>query len=314
MKKFAQLRGAAILTAASLAATISLSLAPLTMAAPATAEHTASAKLTTSTPVSQDRLLPLQGGSNFRDLGGYQTKDGKTVRSGVLFRSGVMTGLTEKDEQYLEQFDFQAVVDLRSDEELALYPNHWVTHDDSIAYRQHSYKMSDFLKARQMAGSEEKFKLSDLYYTLPDRLAPQMSLYFNELLKGDGAVVVNCSAGQDRTGFASALLLTTLGVPNDVVEQDYLLSTQYRRPEIERGDVDLKQAAKTNSFAKMMLHYSDGDKPRQPQPLITEDGTPYIRLALGEIQQDYGSVDGYLKQKVGLSEEDLLRLRQLYLK
>lgn len=313
MKSFAQLRDATKLTAASLAAAIGLSMAPLAMAAPATAEHTASAKLTLATPAGQERLLPLEGGSNFRDLGGYQTQDGKTVRRGVLFRSGVMTGLTAKDEQYLEQFDFQAVVDLRSDEELALYPNHWVTHDDSIAYRQHSYKMADFLKARQAADSAEKFKLGDLYYTLPDSLAPQMALYFNELLKGDGAVVVNCSAGQDRTGFASALLLTTLGVPKEVVEQDYLLSTQYRRPEIERGDVDLKEAAKTNSFAKMMLRYSDGDKPRQPQPLITEDGTPYIRLALTEIQQDYGSVDGYLKAKVGLSDQDLARLRELYL-
>ena len=73
---------------------------------------------------SYRRLLPLEGGSNFRDLGGYPTDDGGQVKRGLLFRSGAMTGLTDKDQNYLDSFGFKTIVDLRSIEEVELYPNH----------------------------------------------------------------------------------------------------------------------------------------------------------------------------------------------
>mgnify|MGYP002214446531 FL=1 len=75
---------------------------------------------------SYRRLLPLEGGSDFRDLGGHPTFDGKTVKRGLLFRFAAMTGLTEADQRYLEQFSFSAIMDLRSTEEIDLYPRHWV--------------------------------------------------------------------------------------------------------------------------------------------------------------------------------------------
>lgn len=258
------------------------------------------------------RLLPLAGGSNFRDMGGYATEDNKTVRRGVLFRSGVMTNLTEADETFLERYDFAAVVDLRSDEELALYPNHWVEHNPNIDYRHHSYSIAKMIAAAKGPDGETKFQPEEFYRAMPRRLQPQLKLYFDALLQGEGAVVVNCSAGQDRTGFASAVLLSALGVPRDVVVEDYLLSTQYRRPDVELGEVDLRAAAKHNAFAKMMLRYTQGDKERKPQPLVTADGTPFIVFALDEIQRDYGSTAAYL-ETLGLTEADLNTLRQLYL-
>ena len=81
-------------------------------------------------PMSYRRLLPLDGGSNFRDIGGYPVTDGRRVKRGLLFRSGAMTGLTEEDRSYLAQFGFAAVVDLRSSEEIELYPNHWAAQAD----------------------------------------------------------------------------------------------------------------------------------------------------------------------------------------
>ena len=75
---------------------------------------------------SYRRLLPLEGGSNSGDLGGYPTFDGKTVKRGLLFRFAAMTGLTEADQRYLEQFSFSAIMDLRSTEEIDLYPRHWL--------------------------------------------------------------------------------------------------------------------------------------------------------------------------------------------
>ena len=88
-------------------------LLPMAQTAQAAGADTPSSGL-----MSYRRLLPLDGGSNFRDMGGYPTADGRTVKRGLLFRSGAMTGLTSDDQNYLEQLGFAAVMDLRSSEEI----------------------------------------------------------------------------------------------------------------------------------------------------------------------------------------------------
>ena len=222
-----------------------------------------------------DRLLPLEGGSNFRDMGGYFTEDGRVVRHGLLYRSGVMTGLSAQDMQYLKGFDFQRVVDLRSNEELELYPNRWADSAD-IPYSHGNYSMARIVETMVDDGGKP-LPMAALYRQMPSMLQPQLRAYFSALSEGEAPIVVNCSAGQDRTGIASALLLTALGVPRDVIVQDYLVSTRYRRPVIERGTVDLEAAAQDNLFAQLMLRYRDGDQPAAAQPLLT-DALPALRV------------------------------------
>ena len=145
-------------------------------------------------------------------------------------------------------------------------------------------------------------------------LEPQLKLFFAELVDGNAPLVVNCSAGQDRTGISSALLLLALGVPEDVVVQDYLNSTRFRRPVNERGDVDLQAAAEENFFAAVMLRYSGGSNEVSPaRPLLTEQRVPYLRFALDQIEQDFGSVEGFLRERVDVGPQEIARLRTLYL-
>lgn len=257
-----------------------------------------------------DNVLSLQGGSNFRDLGGYKTADNKTVRKGLLFRSGVMTGLTEADQEYLEKIGFDTVVDLRSREELELYPNHWVQNSD-INYLSQSYSMKEFTAALENA-SGAPTDMGALYKTMPLTLKPQLKMYFDQAINGEAPLVVNCSAGQDRTGIASALMLSALGVPREAILDDYQLSTKYRRPQVERGNVDLKAAAETNDFAKMMLRYASAET-THASPLVTQDGTPYLAFALAQIEEDYGSVPAYLEQELDVTAADIARLKQQYL-
>ncbi|MDF1692289.1 MAG: tyrosine-protein phosphatase [Zhongshania sp.] len=257
------------------------------------------------------RLLALEGGSNFRDLGGYTTADNKTVRSGVLFRSGTMSSLTSADEKTLNKRHFKTVVDLRSQEELALYPNRWVSHNPSISYINHPYSVAE-MKLNAPEGKNKPIGIEGFYGNISELYQPQMKMYFQELLNNNTPLVVNCSAGQDRTGFASALLLSALGVPRETIAQDYLLSTQYRRPAVERGDVDLEAAAKTNAFAKMMLHYNKKES-KGPMPLITADGTPFINIAFAHIEQKYGSVENYLDQALAVDATEINKLKALYL-
>ncbi|MEL7043879.1 MAG: tyrosine-protein phosphatase, partial [Pseudomonadota bacterium] len=159
-----------------------------------------------------DRVLQLEGGSNFRDMGGLFTADGQRVRRGLLFRSGVMTSLTEEDMDYLDQFGFERVVDLRSSEERELYPNHWAA-KRGVEVIAHEYSMRELMK--QAMGEDDQPSASamhNMYKTLPYMLEPQLKLFFAELVAGNAPLAVNCSAGQDRTGISSALLLLALGV------------------------------------------------------------------------------------------------------
>lgn len=267
----------------------------------------------TAAPVaSYRRLLPLEGGSNFRDLGGYATEDGKEVKRGLLFRSGVMTSLSERDEHYLDSFGFKTVVDLRSTEELELYPNNWVKGSDI------NYVTTPYSIVTLMAGSARSEgqhpSMGEVYQKINKLIEPQLKSYFDELVKGQAPLVVNCSAGQDRTGVASALLLSALGVPRHVVVEDYLLSSDLRRPAVERGNVDMKVAAETNAFARMMLSYQDRQQDLLlAPPLVDNQGVPYIEHTLAHIDKQYGSVAGYLDQVLEVTPEEQAMLRQRYL-
>ena len=261
--------------------------------------------------MSYRRLLPLEGGSNFRDLGGYRTVDGQTVARGLLFRSGAMTALTDADMAYLDGFGIKTIVDLRSDEEISLYPNHWAAkHRIEVVTGGYSF-------AAMMSGEEsgERPAMSELYPRLLASIGPQIETYFDEAL-GEGApMVVNCSAGQDRTGIVSALMLLLLGVPEPTVIEDYLLSTDFRRPAVEQAGVDLAEAAKTNAFAAMMLEYRKAmPHPDRPNPLVTTDGVPYLAFVIDRIRDEYGSVEAYAEEELGVDAEDLAALRRTYLR
>ena len=266
-----------------------------------------------SLPLEQtyERLLPLQGGSNFRDLGGYKTADNKTVKRGLLFRSGAMSSLTSRDEAYLARFDFDTVMDLRSTDERDLYPDYWAK-NAKLNYLSVDYSMMDMMK--NTAGKDLRdFKMDDMYRGMPLHLKPQLTMYFDSLVKGKTPIVVHCSAGQDRTGIASALLLSVLGVPREQIYKDYLLSMEYRRPLVEMGDVDLAVAAKTNAFAAMMLQYQGKTDMSKGNPLVMPDNTPFLHYAFAEIDSKYGSVENFLNKEIGVSERDIKRLKKLYL-
>lgn len=257
------------------------------------------------------RVLRLEGGSNFRDMGGYKTVDGKTVVRGKLFRSGAMSSITDKDREYLSKFDFKLVADLRSVEERELYPDYWVLESKKIDYISEDYP---FLKAVEKFQQEKPPSMEEIYADIGILIEPTVKRYFNALLEGKTPAIVHCSAGQDRTGITSALVLLTLGVPKDVVIEDYLLSTDFRQPMIEKGKVDLEKASKTNAFAKFMLQYQKRNShPERPNSLITKDGTPYVIFALNKIEREYGSVEIYLDKVLNINNKDVEKLKSLYL-
>ena len=175
-----------------------------------------------------ERLLPLEQGSNFRDIGGYPAAGGRHVRWGMIYRSGGQPLLNASDLSQIHALGLTHIVDLRSSEERVLAP----TRIEGVPYQAIGYSMSSLLKGTAPSNGE------GVYRTMPTMLAPHLKMVFADLLNKDGGIAYNCSAGQDRTGFVTAMILSALGVPRDVILTDYHLSTEYRRPEWEMPKID----------------------------------------------------------------------------
>lgn len=246
-----------------------------------------------------ERLLPLEQGSNFRDLGGYAGWGGKHVRWGMLYRSGATPLLTPGDLAQVKALNLQQMVDLRSSEERVLAP----TRIAGVPYGAVGYPFLALTKG----GS---FDMPTLYRGFPEMLAPQLRMIFADMLRGDVPIAYNCSAGQDRTGFASAMILTALGVPRATILADYLRSTQDRHPEFEVPPIDPAQHP-GDPVAQM---FAQAGHVRKPAPLLTTDGQPYLTISFAAIELKWGSTNGYLHDELGIGPVQLATLRQRYLR
>lgn len=259
-----------------------------------------------------ERILPLEQGSNFRDLGGYRTADGKRVKWGLIFRAGATPVLTDEDLAYVTKgLGVTSMVDLRSVEERQLAPTRLAAAGVEVVAT--DYPADRIFKAPQShpPGTKAPPRRS-LYRDMPTLLAPQYKALFQRLLAAKGGVEVNCSAGQDRTGVAAALILTALGVPRLTIYQDYLLSTAERQTRYELPPFEAKDYP-GNKVAEMYEKARAVPGALNPKPLFGEDGRLYLAEAFEEIETVWGSVDAYLERELGIGPAEKAQLQALYL-
>lgn len=251
----------------------------------------------------QDRLLPLEGGQNFRDLGGYPAADGKTVKWRTLYRSGSMQDLTASDLGYLSRLGIRTVCDFRSTAERQRHPVNWpaegAPHVLSRDYVLVLDALMGPLKDPAIDVPRARAAMESFYAELPFTFADDYRAMFGELLAGRAPLAFNCSAGKDRTGVAAALLLTALGVPRAVVTQDYLLSARHYR--YVESQQDPKEAAFWASLPPGVMH------------AITGVDQAYLDAAFRAIEARPGGLNGYFRQQLGLGADELALLRSLYL-
>ena len=257
-----------------------------------------------------ERLLTLDRGSNFRDVGGYPAADGRHVRWGLIYRTAAMPMLDDADYRYLNHLNLREDVDLRSVEERQLAPDH-VAERTGARYFAVDYPGSSIF-GRLASPATARTATMDIYREWPTSLAEQYREIFRALLRHDGAVAYHCSAGQDRTGVATALVLIALGVPRDVILQDYHLSTADRRPENEIPPLRPGEYP-GNVVADFYLKLQAAGIPMKARPLLDSQGRPYLGYALDEIEAKWGSVENYLDKVLGMDKAKIARLRALYL-
>lgn len=257
-----------------------------------------------SLTLAAERELPLAKGSNFRDLGGYVGAGGKTVRWGKVFRSGALPLLTEEDYALLGGLDIGTIVDLRSLEEREVAGT---LLDD----RTGALFVSNDYSLKPLMANMGTMKGEYVYTGMEKLLAPQYRSLFKRLLADDGAVMYHCSAGQDRTGIASALILSALGVDRATILADYHLSTQLRRPQNELPPLD---PADHPNNPIVQYYAAAAKKPGgiKAEPLYSASGQSHLAQFFEVIDRDYGGVEGYLAT-LGITPVDVARLRALYL-
>lgn len=252
-----------------------------------------------------ERLLPLQQGSNFRDLGGYVGAGGKKIRWGRIFRSGAMPVLSEQDYKVLGGLGISAIVDLRSLDEREVAPTQLDDRSGAL-YVSNDYSLKALMADFQARGGEV------VYAGMEKRLAPQYRAIFKRLLAADGATLYNCSAGQDRTGVASALILAALGVDRKTILEDYHLSTPSRRLQWEMPE-GVEKTHPDNLIVQYYVASSKQPGGRQAEPLFNKAGQSHLAQFFAHLDQTYGGVEGYLRQELGIGPLEIARLRLLYL-
>jgi protein-tyrosine phosphatase len=279
-------------------------LAALLLGPPLFAE---SAVLVPAATIDTSRLIVIDGGHNFRDAGGYRTASGRTVRRGVFYRSASMAGLTPQGMVQLQALRIGSIIDLRSTQERHSDTSNWLALSGQGYWtRDYSLDQTGFA---QLFGDPAKLTAESVgaamaqgYRGMPKALAPSYRELFLRLIAGRGATVVNCTAGKDRTGIGTALVLTALGVPYETVREDFLLSNRAIAAQFSRspgaGGLDARSAS---AFAALS---------KEVTALLAGVDGPYLDAAFDQIRADYGSVDGYLAKELGLGPRELAQLRR----
>ncbi len=250
--------------------------------------------------VAGERVLPIEQGSNFRDIGGYVTKDGHAVRWGKAFRSGAMPLFTDADYALVEQLGIGAVIDLRSLEEREVAPG-------QIDDRTGALFIANDYSLKPLMANVSKGNGENVYTGMEKMLVPQLRSLYRRIEANEGAVVYHCSAGQDRTGMATAILYDILGVDRETILKDYHMSTALRRPQYEMPKIN--PADYPNNPILKYYFSADEKKRTTAEPLYTPSGASHLAQFFTYIDKEYGGSEGFMKKALGLTDVDISKLR-----
>lgn len=221
------------------------------------------------------RAVLIEGAHNFRDIGGYPTADGRITRDRVLFRSDSLHNLDDDARLRLDELGVRTVVDLRSDDERRRHP-------DAIGDRR--------LVEESIFGEttpQGPRTLPEVYDLMIDRLGDRLTAAIRALAAPDALpAVVHCAAGKDRTGVVIGLVLSAIGVPDDVVAADYAATALFLTPD----------------FIEVLGH----GEPTDEAMLASEVG--FMQALLSRVEREHGGAAAYLAAH-GLDAAELARLR-----
>lgn len=265
-----------------------------------------------------EQILDIEGIGNARQLGGYVTSDGRKVKNNLLIRAADISAITAETAQKLaDEYNVKYVVDLRMGYERDAAIDAEIPGAENIWISVYDLDMSDPVIAQMMknikaAGDDSVQKCiecakaglySDLYTNilLSEQGQQGYAQFFDIMLNNkDGAFLWHCTHGKDRTGVAAALILYALGVDEDTIMQDFLLTNEVNKSGIEYMTGELKKRGCDEAIVNDAL-------------AMAGVNGEYLRNAFDKVKEKYGSVDDYIRNRLGVSDEEREQLKNMYL-
>jgi len=261
-----------------------------------------------SSYVRKTRLLPFQRVSNFRELGGYLCRDGRTVRWGKLFRSGHLAQASIADRRRMSRLGIRTLIDFRSDQEITQEPDRLPEKAKiavvALPIQQQGMpplaeEIRQMIETRSLDGQDPDKTMIEMYRLLAVEYQAVYREFFQVLLSSKGEPVLwHCSAGKDRAGFAAALLLKLLGVPWQTILEDYLLS---------RGNIAPRRRQ------LLLVSLLRGRKAARYLQRLNEVEGAWLQAAFQALEDRWGSFEVFTKNALHLKNEDIHQIKKLYL-
>jgi protein-tyrosine phosphatase len=242
--------------------------------------------------------------SNFRHLGGYQSRTGGKIKHNLLYRSGTLEFLSEGDIKRLESLKISLIIDFRRKDEINKSPSLIPTY---LKMQQLNLSISSGNLIEVFGKKNANYtnmRMINLYRELALEHHEPYASFLNELLKPSaGGILFHCRAGKDRTGFAAALLMMALEVPRDIIIEDYLLTEKYFIPEIQAPiflDTIPDSSGSYNLSKEILMS-------------LLSAREEYIQAAFDAIDANFESEKDYLSTVFGFDEDKQKAIQNRYL-
>lgn len=243
---------------------------------------------------------------NFRDFGGCEIAENSQIRPGRLFRSSHFGNVDEKDVSRLDRLGISLLVDLRVPDERARQPNRWP--GDNCTTVALNDDVPDFFVTLLKAGTIDlqvaHRYMEECYRTIP--VTPSYKALFArafaEMGRQRGSVVIHCLSGKDRTGILSALILHCLGASQDAIEADFL-----------KTNAPAELDPRIIEYRRMISAIPSADVTDDAIRVMAGVSADLIRYSFASLAGQFGSVDVYLEQELGVTRDVKQALRDTYL-
>lgn len=254
-----------------------------------------------TTPMNQ---RPFAGLSNFRDMGGYVTADGRKMKQGILYRSEDLSRLTSEDQEHLQRYGIRLICDLRTPQEKKSKPTRLrgekrprLAHIPIYPHENYSHwQVFAFLFGQSGAEGFNQYTRA-FYRRMLHEHRPQMREIFTLLAAEEHLpALIHCTGGRDRTGFVTALIQLLAGVPKAAVLEEYLLTNAYYGERVEKFIRLLRALTLYQVTPERMRHIM----------LVRRE---FLEEVLEEMTQTWGTVENYLVDGCGMERETLLAFR-----